>query len=472
MTRARGLDRRHGCSSNAKRLMLLSALKLFIYVHAFAPRGRLGIRSRGRNGAPLSVLIKTKSTWMPSSRKPPVFERTSQQKTNVAREVTKLKAPYIQNDEDPNADHRYSASDWWQNIKSLPHSTVLRTTRGPVLAVMVWSCFLSALNSGWLLGHSGAAQTLTCSIPSTLLHSATVSVLGLLLVFRTNSAYQKFNEGRHIWERILSISRRLTRMIYLYPEFTVERRERIFHALAAFPYLLHLHVQPNYIGPHNIITAPTIADPSSRRERLRSLVRGLPETFTTRKQPLRVSIRRAEDTCQLDRQKLPWSLFSDRAVELCSNSSNRPLWVCDRMGHEIHQVSYTDNYTNQERSKLLSCIDQLSTAVGECERIHRTAVPLNYARHSLRGLTLWLFTLPLSLIKDFGWFTAPVMGLAAWVLYGIYQIGYTIEDPFQGSLRLATLCDKIYHDVMCDERRVTAFEITTGEREEWKNLPL
>lgn len=44
--------------------------------------------------------------------------------------------------------------------------------------------------------------------------------------------------------------------------------------------------------------------------------------------------------------------------------------------------------------------------------------------------------------------TGPVMGIVAWLLFGVYQIGYSIEDPFQGSLRLSILCDAIRRDVI------------------------
>lgn len=113
-------------------------------------------------------------------------------------------------------------------------------------------------------------------------------------------------------------------------------------------------------------------------------------------------------------------------------------------------------------------------SVGACERIHQTAVPLNYARHSLRSLTLWLFTLPFAVVEDFGLLTGPVMALAAWLLYGIYQIGYQIEDPFQGTLRLSILCDAIYRDVMYGtgymKRRISAFSETKEERDAWSAL--
>ncbi len=50
--------------------------------------------------------------------------------------------------------------------------------------------------------------------PHTLLGSA----LGLLLVFRTNAAYQRFQEGRKLWEQVLNVSRDIARMTSLYED--------------------------------------------------------------------------------------------------------------------------------------------------------------------------------------------------------------------------------------------------------------
>jgi predicted membrane chloride channel (bestrophin family) len=380
-----------------------------------------------------------------------------------------------------NADQRYQASDWWEIMKSLPTSTILQATKWPVLTVMAWSVLLSAVHCTFAcIGYTGKlAQTLLCPIPSTIPHAATVTALGLLLVFRTTTAYQKFDEGRHIWEHILSISRNLTRLIYLYPEFSPARRVRIFQLLAAYPFFLHCHVTSNQDAISLESNGNADAVPKTRLWKpVDAMVQAwrnsgplVAAALDTNKRSLQ-SAARLESSTYIDRYALPWSMFPDQTVRSAASSSNRPLWACDRMAQEILTVSYTDRYTSMERAHFLWYIGQLSEAVGECERIQRTAVPLNYARHSLRGLTLWLFTLPLALIHSFGWWTAPVMGLAAWLMYGIYQIGYSIEDPFQGSLRLATLCDGIFRDVMCDSRRATAFNVSMGQYEEWKDLPL
>merc|ERR1711957_1093903 len=73
-----------------------------------------------------------------------------------------------------------------------------------------------------------------------------VSMLGLLLVFRTNSAYQRFAEGRKIWEDILNTARDLSRLGKLYePQMGSARLRRVQRLLAAFPYLLRSRIRPS-----------------------------------------------------------------------------------------------------------------------------------------------------------------------------------------------------------------------------------
>jgi len=241
------------------------------------------------------------------------------------------------------------------------------------------------------------------------------------------------------------------------------RLRRVARLLGAFPYLLHHHIQPQSDGIDVKDTEYGLALRRAETIPRRSNRRARPGSILSNKKP--------SDIWWVDKRALPWCLFPPKALQSCADSSNRPLWLCDRLSQELTNVPYSPNFTSRERLSFLSAIGKLSQSVGECERIHQTAVPLNYARHLLRSLTLWLFTLPFALIEDFGLITGPVMALTAWNFFGIYEIGFTIEDPFQGTLRLSILCDAIYRDVMYGsdfmQRRVTAFAI---DEEEWNEL--
>ena len=374
-------------------------------------------------------------------------------------------------------DNSYSANDWLHILKTLPKSTIVQAIRGPCLAVVVWSTILSLFYK--LSAARGWVSVTSCLSFSSRPHSFLVSALGLLLVFRTNTAYQRFAEGRRIWEHIHSESRNLSRLVVLYQKDVGEQRvKRVIRLIAAFPYLLHQHIQPR--SDPNAINSPFgIALPDRRG--FREVVRNNAMSPHNRGHIGQKNNERKEanDNTKtkyywVDRRSLPWVLLPKTSLHRVVRSSNRPLWVCDRLSQELTQVKYSDNFTSRERLQFLSQIGRLSQAIGQCERIHQTAVPLNYARHSLRSLTLWLFTLPFTLVEDFGLLTGPVMAFASWLLFGIYQIGYTIEDPFKSSLRLSNLCDAVYRDVMYGtdqmERRMTAFKPSRDFEEEWAQL--
>ena len=82
-----------------------------------------------------------------------------------------------------------SCRDWWHNTATLPNSAILRAVRSPVIAMTLWATVISVTHRTFLTSRPTIAK-LMC-IPSTP-HSLMVSALGLLLVFRTNSAYQRF----------------------------------------------------------------------------------------------------------------------------------------------------------------------------------------------------------------------------------------------------------------------------------------
>lgn len=443
-------------------------------------------------------------------------------------------------------DHRYTADDWFHNVITWPKSTILHACRGPILAVMLWSFLLCALQQ-WhkviacfcvtIANHHSVMVNnkiwgvfFIKTMPKTIIpHAATITALSLLLVFRTNSAYSKWVEGRRVWEELLTISRQFTRILYLYPEFD-DKRDTMFRLIAAFPYLLHRHVQPaaeyaTAFGTANTpsedvpweyrvaIVPQTEAGPMMHRpiSKDTSNKYQLQTTASKIRTPIiqlfqRLLQRRSSSSSSphtatlvdekhkaieywIDRRSMPWCLFpaNDMSLQLCANSANRPIWVANRLGQIIATTPFTDNYSTMERERILQYVERLTSVVSQSERIHRTAVPLRYARHCLRALTFWLWTLPLALLRDFGWITVPAMGGLAFVMYGIYQIGYMIEDPFQGSLRLTHLSDQILRDVAMFQRNATAiteratipkdrrskaFKITLQNSNEWINLPV
>jgi predicted membrane chloride channel (bestrophin family) len=239
----------------------------------------------------------------------------------------------------------------------------------------------------------------------------------------------------------------------------------MLNLVAAFPYLLRHHIRPGCLcekespvdlGNGLLLREPSINMVETRHEGDKQTIRGTTQSPSFMAAPMR--------ECWVDRRKLPWNLMEHDSLKHIASAHNRPLWICDRIAREVMSIPYGPNFTSRERLSLLGSIEKLTNTVGECERIHQTAVPLNYARHSLRSLTLWHLTVPFALVKDMGLMTGPAVGIMAWLLFGVYQIGYSIEDPFQGSLRLSNLCDAIRRDVLGgDGVRETAHDIEEDE---------
>jgi len=357
---------------------------------------------------------------------------------------------------------RYAASDWLHNTLTLSNSAILKSIRGPVLSMAAWGTIVGMVHK-WLLGQGRFRLARGMCVPPNP-HSMMVSMLGLLLVFRTNSAYQRFAEGRKIWEDILNTARDLSRLGKLYePQMGSARLRRVQRLLAAFPYLLRSRIRPSQ-------NMKRVDDPSHVRDPEFSLIL-YPDHATsdsdadaaavaTDEEATGMSRRKTRELYWVDKRTLPWRLLPSLTKEECARAQNRPLWVCDRMAKELHSIPEADNFTARERLALVYKVEKLSNSIGACERIHQTVVPLNYARHALRSLTVWLLSLPFALVKDMGLTTGPILFVMSWMLFGVYEIGCSIEDPFQGALRLSILCDAIRRDVVGEEIiRNTAFEL-------------
>lgn len=126
---------------------------------------------------------------------------------------------------------RYSANDWVECLTSLPTSRILKRTKWAILSNTIWTTFLVLLFK---------YKSITFAFPS-IVHSIVGSALSLLLVFRTNSSYDRFWEARKLWTSIICSCRDIGRLTYIHIE--KEHHERIAKLLIAFTIILKQHLQ-------------------------------------------------------------------------------------------------------------------------------------------------------------------------------------------------------------------------------------
>lgn len=245
---------------------------------------------------------------------------------------------------------------------------------------------------GTLLHHK---ITLT-TIPFTLIGLP----LAIFLGFRNTSAYDRFWEGRKIWGDVVLRSRNLARQC------------------------LSL-----------IRSASGAASNDMRDIRVQMIYRTIAYAHA-----LRLRLRESAEVSDM----LP--LLSADEIAKMQKSSNRPLFLMDRMGEDLRTC--IDN--GQLDACLAVSIDaSLSALVGAaaaCERIKNTPVPFPYTLLLHRTACLYCFLLPFGLVDTLGYMTPFVVLIVAYTFFGLDALGDEIEEPFGLSvnhLPLDTICRSI-----------------------------
>ncbi|KAG8748004.1 hypothetical protein FRC10_009756 [Ceratobasidium sp. 414] len=133
-----------------------------------------------------------------------------------------------------------------------------------------------------------------------------------------------------------------------------------------------------------------------------------------------------------------------------------PLIIAHELTRLIHKfqrsgmlASVGPAGVNAMNSLIQSMIDQVTAM----ERVSNTPIPVSCGYHSIhlkQSVTLYLFSLPFTLIGDLGWRMIPVVTLVAYTLMGIEGIANEIEMPFgrdPSDLPLDHYCEELRSEI-------------------------
>jgi putative membrane protein len=135
----------------------------------------------------------------------------------------------------------YDPKRWFEVLFSFPRSPVFRT-----LFVDVVLAGLYAAGVVWAeTRYPDIALPLGPAILSLL-----GIILGLLLVFRTNTAYDRWWEGRRLWGQLVNVSRALARALDGMLPAEAGERARYAAQIAAFPPALARHLRTRDASRH------------------------------------------------------------------------------------------------------------------------------------------------------------------------------------------------------------------------------
>ncbi|MEH1863781.1 MAG: bestrophin family ion channel [Nostoc sp.] len=218
-------------------------------------------------------------------------------------------------------------------------------------------------------------------------------VLGLLLVFRTNTAYERFWEGRKCWGSLVNNIRNLARQIWVsIDEISPEDKDNKITALnllVAFAVTTKLHLRGEEVNSE-------LEDlmPSSKYIKLK--------------------------------------IMNNPPIEVA-------FWIGDYLQEQYHRKCLNSYQLTSMQELLNNLVDNL----GACERILKTPMPLAYAIHLKQLLLLYCLLLPFQIVATLGWWTGLISALVGFTVFGIEAIGLEIENPFgydPNDLPLDTIC--------------------------------
>ena len=133
----------------------------------------------------------------------------------------------------------YNPKEWFTFIFRFHKADTFRKLFPLILGICAYSWLIVYLEIEFFkLGENSHVK----NIP--VMHSLLGFAISMLLVFRTNTAYDRWWEGRKLWGALVNNSRNLAiKLSAMIPEADMEQRTFFRKIIPAFAYALHNHLR-------------------------------------------------------------------------------------------------------------------------------------------------------------------------------------------------------------------------------------
>ena len=259
-------------------------------------------------------------------------------------------------------------SNWFGDIRYLAKSWTMVKISRAVLIIGVYSSVVCIL--------AEYMEWVDQIMMNTTIFSLLGVILSIFLVFRTNTAYDRWWEGRKQWGALVNHTRNLA--IYvdtMFPKKDDEVRRFMGKHIANFCYALAEHLR-NGTKLENLI------------------------------------------------------YLTDEDREEYESKGHIPnhiaLQIMERIaeGHRKGEINEGDYINIKPQHQALLDI------LGACERIKKTPIPFSYNVYLRIFITAYGIMLPFALLSTFHLWTIPIVMFIFFALIGVELLGEEIEDPF------------------------------------------
>lgn len=261
---------------------------------------------------------------------------------------------------------KYNPKNWYKLIFALHKSDTLRILWKEMLYIAALSILLAYIEINYFDDVSAMEKLTT-------VYSLVGFVISLLLVFRTNTAYDRWWEGRKQWGALVNNTRNLA-----------------------------------------LKTESIIKDESARN----LFKRMIPNFAFAMKEHLREGV-------VLDELEL-----TDEERVMLESKEHIPNAISQIMYKKLSELKKTREITQEEMIIIDTNLNALLDNLGACERIRNTPIPYSYMIFLKKFIVMYVGTMPLAFVPTFGYYAAIITTFVFYVLVSMEVLAEEIEDPF------------------------------------------
>ncbi len=271
----------------------------------------------------------------------------------------------------------YNTKTWFGHIVKFHKTDTLRRLLGEMFLVALYTAAVAAVEIYWLRGlrTNSGEDVVTVLQNTTVMHSILGFVLSLLVVFRTNTAYDRWWEGRKLWGSLVNNTRNLSIKINAMLPASCQDSKFFFRAT-------------------------------------------IPSFVFAMKEHLRGGVKWEE--LELDQ-------YLRVEIEDCDHVPNQ---IVQAMYSRTAKLHHNGDLTGGQLLGLDKNLNTMLDILGACERIRKTPIPFTYNIFLKKFIFFYIMTLPVGFVAYFDYWAIPISVFVFYVLVSLEIIAEEIEDPF------------------------------------------
>ena len=260
----------------------------------------------------------------------------------------------------------YNPKEWFSFIFRFHRGDTFKKLIPLMIGIGVYSGGVAYLElEYWKLAQTSHVKNIT------IMHTMLGFVISLLLVFRTNTAYDRWWEGRRLWGQLVNNSRNLAIKLAVMLN-DKEDKEIMKRLIPAFASVLTLH---------------------------------------------------------LKNQDISHELFDDATLHP-DYYNHKPNQIAKTIMAKVNELYLAGKLTGDQLIILNGELLSFTDISGACERIKNTPIPYSYSAFIKKFIFFYVMTLPFGYVFQLGYYVIPVVVFIFYVLASLELIAEEIEDPF------------------------------------------